>query len=178
MLTLHCDFYCGTRYCQWVFSSITFCCGQDLCYQLTPFLTDKYFILSIWEVLLSLNVLIPISSVKREDASMSFCWQPHLFLELVVWIIRMLLSSLQNHKKIWHRFWWHLKHTVIFMSNIRISASVKINWSLTWTPSVMTAALKINGSKFYNWFGRISQWWKKTVNDQTWLHLVSFANHL
>ena len=122
----------GTRYCQWVFSSITFYCRQDLCGQSTPFLTDNYFILSIWGVLQSLNVIIYISSVKRENASMMVCWQPHLFLQLVVWIIRLLLGSLQNHKKKWHRFWLHLQHTVILMSNIRISASVKINWSLTW----------------------------------------------
>ena len=117
------------------FLSITFycwqdLCNQDLCDQLTPFLTDNYFIISILEVLLSLNVMISVCFVERENASVIFCWEPHLFLQLVVLIIRLLLGSLQNHKKKWHRFWLHLHHTIIFMSNIKISASVKINWSV------------------------------------------------
>ena len=141
----------GTRYCQCVFSSITFYCRQDLCDQSTPFLTDNYFILSIWGVLQSLNVIIYISFVKRENASMTFCRQPHLLPKLVFWMIRLsrhIILREEDHGKKWHRFWLCLHYTVIFIQNVQYQLQWKVNWLWTWTLIVMTAAFKRTEKKF------------------------------
>ena len=61
------------------------------------FLAATNFILSlIWKVLSSLNVIISISCVKRENTLMTFCCQPNLLQKLVTWMIRLSHISLQK----------------------------------------------------------------------------------
>ena len=65
-----------------------FLLSTRFCDQLTVFLKEKYFTLSICEVLLlSLNVIISIGLLKRENGFMTFCCQPHLLLKLVIQMI-------------------------------------------------------------------------------------------
>ena len=65
-----------------------FLLSPRFCDHSAVFLTEKYFILSISEVLLlSLNVIISIGFLKRENGFMTFCCQPNLLLKLVIQMI-------------------------------------------------------------------------------------------
>ena len=80
---------------------------------------------------------------------MTFCCQWHHLLKLVAWIIRLLHISLwKTMEKSGIDSGYHYI-TVIFISNIWISASVKINWLCTWTLVVRTAAFKRTEKKLH-----------------------------
>ena len=114
-------------------------------------------------------MIISICFLRRENAFTTVAKTSHLDDQVVTY------QSVEDYVKEWHRFWLPLHHTVIFISNIWISASVKINWLWTWTLIVRTAAFQRTEKKaawfLANRYGRISHQWKKTVNDMTFLLL-------
>ena len=89
---------------------------------------------------------------KKTVNDMTFCCQWHYLLKLVTWIIRLLHISLwktmgkSGTDSIISGYPYLI---VIFISNIWISASVKINWLCTWTLVVRTAAFKITEKKLH-----------------------------
>ena len=153
-----------------------------LCDQLTLFLTEKYYILSIWEVLPSLIVTISISFLSGENAFMTFCCQPNILLKVVIQMIRL------SHISLWKTMGKVAKNLVMVTSycdfhfkcsNTSFSEN-KLIMDLNW--NCRDCSIEKNKRKVLwfsaDWYGRISHWWKKTIDDKTWLHLVSFANSL
>ena len=56
---------------------------------------------------------------------------------------RSTVQSAENRRKMYHRFWLRLRHAVILISNVRTSASKKINeMALIRTLTVSTTAFK------------------------------------
>ena len=89
---------------------------------------------------------------KKTVNDMTFCCQWHYLLKLVTWIIRLLHISLwktMGKRGTDSLISGYPYLTVIFISNIWISASVKINWLCTWTLVVRTAASKITEKKLH-----------------------------
>ena len=146
-------------------------------------MVDKYFILSIWEVYHH-SMWSSQFFFKRENKFMTSCCQPHLLLKLVIWMIRLSHINLwkENHGKKWHRFWLRLHHAVIFISNVQILASVQNKLIGDLNSNCHDCIIQTNREKVQwflgGWYGRISHRWKKFVDDETWLHLVSFVNSL
>ena len=59
------------------------------------------------------------------------------------------IQSAENHRKECHQFWLRLRHAVILISNVRGSASKKINRiALIWTLMVLTTAFERTKEKF------------------------------
>ena len=59
-------------------------------------------------------------------------------------------KSADNHREDCHRFWLRLHDTVILISNVRISTSVKINWIvLISILMVLTTMFERTEEKFY-----------------------------
>ena len=82
-----------------------------LCNQSTLFLTDKCYILSIWDVLPSLNVTISIYFLSRENAFMTFCCQPNLLLKV---FIQMMIRL--SHISLWKTMGTVAKNLVMLAS--------------------------------------------------------------
>ena len=163
-----------------------FCCFllmTRLCDQSTQILTDKYYILSLWEVLLSLNVTISNSFLTRENALMTFCCQPNLLLKVGIQMIRGLHISLwktmgkvtQTLVTLTSHCDFHFKH--LKMSFIENKLIVDLN------SNCHDCSTKKNRRKvawfLANWYGRISHRRKKTVNDRTfccqWHYLLKLV---
>ena len=116
-------------------------------------------------------MIIYISFVKRENASMTFCWQPHLLPKLVFWMIRLsrrINLREEDHGKKWHRFWLCLHYTVILISNVQIPASVESKLIVDLNSNCHDCSVQKNREKLQwflaGWYGRISHWWKKVVS--------------
>ena len=61
------------------------------------------------------------------------------------------LQAAENRRKKCHRFWLRLRHTVILISNVRRSASKKINlMALIRTLTISTATFERMKEKFYD----------------------------
>ena len=89
-------------------------------------------------------MIISICFLKRENAFTTFAKISYLDDQVVTY------QSVEDYVKEWHRFWLPLHHTVIFISNIWISAlTVKINWLCTSTLVVRTAAFKRTEKKLH-----------------------------
>ena len=59
-------------------------------------------------------------------------------------------QSGENHGKECHRFWSCLHHAMALISDVRIPASVKINWmAWTWTLTIVTAVFERIQEKLY-----------------------------
>ena len=84
--------------------------------------------------------------------------QKHLYLSKWKWckIYEQTSQSAENRRKECHRFWLRLRHAVILISNVRISASKKINlMPLIWTPPVWPLRWK---ERKKNSFGKLFNW--------------------
>ena len=114
-----------------------------------------------------------------------FCWQPHLLLKLVFRMIRLsrhINLREQDYGTKWHRFWLCLHYTVIFISNVQIPALLESELIVDLNSNCHDCSVQQNREKVQwflaGWYGRISYRWKKVIDDETWLHMVSFVNHL